>query len=226
MAFDVSKFLALTALIASTGAACSSSEKDDKGSNGGSTGAGTAGKSSAGAPDTSGGGSTAGHSGDEAGAPALGGNGGDAVGGAAEAGGAGGAGGEADTGECLGPLAAGGAGGAGALVEPSLEDLCMDFFTPKCPASIEDFDPTYKVCEGVKERALPAVALKVTECLKALSADDACDGAKVSTCFTSLEGKGCVNPDAATPCASIHANCADVSVDACKKIADLISPDS
>jgi hypothetical protein len=227
MAFDVSKFLALTALIASTGAACSSTDKDKATpGGGGSPAAGTSGSAGqpggqAGAADAGNGGAAAGNAG-EGGAPVAGGVGGESLGGAG-AGGVGGAGG-ADAGECLGSLAVGGAGGADAGVEPSLEGLCMDFFDTVCAGS-EDFAPSYTVCEGVKERGQPAVAVAVADCIKTLSAEDACDDAKVAACFTGLEGKGCANPDAASTCASIKTNCAEVNLASCEKIADLVSPD-
>jgi hypothetical protein len=230
MAFDVSKFLALTVLIAGTGAACSSTDKKDEPAGGagtsGSAGQSSAGKSNnqAGAADAGNGGAAAGSAG-EGGGPAAGGGGAGAGG---ESLGGGGAGGATDTGECLGALALGGAGGAGgAGVEPSLEGLCMDFFDVVCAASPEDYPPSYTVCEGVKERAQPAVAVAVRDCIKALSADDACDGAKVAACFTKLEGKGCANPDGAAACTAIQARegCDTINPASCEKIADLVSPD-
>jgi hypothetical protein len=215
MAFDVSKFLALTALIATTGAACSSTDDKPEGS-AGTTGAGTAGKpGDAGSSSQGGSAASAGQN--------AGGEGGGYAGESSEpelggAGGNGGDGGQAGSEECVGPLL--GAGG-GADVDPSLEGLCLDFWDATCPAS-EDEAPTYKVCEGVKERATPGVAVKVAECLKALSTADACDESKVAACFTSLVGKGCINPDADAACASVHANCGAVTVESCKKTANLV----
>jgi|GEM_PF-5834949 len=223
MAFDVSKFLALTVLIASTAAACSDSDKDTQGSNGGSSGKGTSGN--AGEPAQAGndsvGGAAAGAGGDTTevgGAPAAGAGG--ATLGGAEAGGAGGA---TDVGECLGALAEGGAGGAPA-VDPSLEGLCMDYFDTICAGS-EASAPSYTVCEGVKDRAQPGVAVAVEDCISKLSAADACDYPKVATCLTSLAGKGCANPNSATACATIKTHCDEVDLASCEKIADLVNPD-
>jgi hypothetical protein len=225
MAFDVSKFLALTALIAGTGAACSSTDKDEPAGGAGTSGSAgenSAGKSGnqAGAADAGNGGAAAGSAG-EGGGPAAGGAG---AGGESLAGG--GAGGAPDTGECLGSLALGGAGGAGSGVEPSLEGLCSAFADTVC-AGIEDFAPSYKVCAGVMERAQPAVAVAVADCITALSAEDVCDGPKVAACFSKLEGKGCANPDGAAACTAIQARegCDVINLASCEKIADLVSPD-
>jgi hypothetical protein len=223
MAFDVSKFLALTALIAGTGAACSGTDKEEPGQ-GGTSGSGTsgsAGKSTQGGAGAGVAGAAAGNGGDAGGAPAAG-AGGAALGGA-DAGGAGGAGGAAEVGECLGGLTEGGAGGAPA-VEPSLEGLCMDYFGSVCAGS-EDDPPSYTVCEGVKDRAQPAVAIAVEECISKLSAADACNYAKVAACLTSLAGNGCANPNSATACATIKTHCDQVDVASCEKIADLVNPE-
>jgi hypothetical protein len=226
MAFDVSKFLALTALIASTGAACSGADKEESGK-GGTSGSGTsgdAGKATQGGADNGVGGAAAGNGGDAGDVGGAAGAGGAALGGAAGAGGAG------EVGECLGSLAEGGAGGAGGApaVEPSLEGLCMDYFDVVCAASPEDYAPSYKVCEGVKERGSPAVAVAVEACISALSAADACDGAKVSACFTDLAGQGCKNPASAAACTTIKGRdgCDAVELVGCKKIVDLVGPDS
>jgi hypothetical protein len=224
MAFDVSKFLALTALIATTAASCSSTDSDKEPSKAGSSGTGTsgdAGQSTQGGGGDGVGGAAAGNGGDAVGGAAAG-AGGAALGGA-EAGGAGGAGGEGGAGECLGALPEGGAGGVPA-VEPSLEGLCMDYFDTVCAGS-EDSPPSYTVCEGVKDRAQPGVAVAVEDCISKLSAADACDYPKVAACLTSLAGKGCPNADSATACASIKTNCDEVDVASCKKIADLVNPD-
>ena len=224
MAFDVSKFLALTVLIASTGAACSGTDKDKtEPGDGGAPGAGTAGKSNNAAGDDSGkGGAAAGASGELGGAGAGGasaGAGGESLGGAD----AGGAGGAPEVGECLGALVEGGAGGAPA-VEPSLKGLCMDYFDTVCAGS-EDSAPSYTVCEGVKDRAQPGVAVAVEDCISKLSAADACDYAKVKACLTGLAGKGCANPDSATACTTIKTKCAEVNVASCEKLADLVKPE-
>jgi hypothetical protein len=239
MAFDVSKFLALTALIAATGSACSSNDKDKTTPNeGGSSGnAGSNASGSKGEPGGQAGAAEAGNGGAAGGSAGEGGGniqggageGGARAGGAGEGGGeslaGGGAGGSPDVGECLGSLAAGGAGGAPG-VEPSLEGLCMDFFDVVCPG-IEGDAPSYTVCEGVKARGTSAVAVAVADCIKALSADDACDLAKVHACFTSLEGKGCANPEAATACTTIQAlaGCEAIDLAQCEKVADLVNPE-
>jgi hypothetical protein len=223
MAFDVSKFLALTVLIASTGAACSSTDDKDKAATGGSSGSGTSG--SAGKGNDAGG--------SDANGGAAAGNGGDttAVGGAADAGAggaslggaeAGGAGGTPDLGECVGPLVDAAAGAPS--VDPSLEGLCSDFFSTVCPGSEGDA-PSYTVCAGVRDRAQPGVAVAVADCISKLSATDVCDYAKVTTCLTGLAGKGCANPDSATACATIKTSCAEVNVASCEKLADLVNPD-
>jgi hypothetical protein len=222
MAFDVSKFLALTALIATTGYACSSTDKDkaEPGDGGGAPGtAGVTGKSGdAGAPNGVGGASSD-----------VGGAGGAAVAnGGADLGGAslGGEGGQGVVGECIGVLSAGGAGGAAADADPSLEDLCAALYDITCAASAEDLAPADVVCEGVRYSALPAVAIQVADCLKALSAADACDNAKTAACFTDLVGKGCENPDAASACAAIHGTCDEASVTDCVKVANLVNGDN
>lgn len=228
MAFDVSKFLALTVLIASTGAACSGTDDDKESGNGGSSGSGTsgnAGKSTQGGGDGVAG-AAAGNGGDggDVGGAATAGAGGASLGGADVGGaGAGGAGGAPDVGECLGSLAEGGAGGAPA-VEPSLEGLCMDYWDSVCAGS-EDSAPSYTVCEGVKDRAQPGVAVAVEDCISKLSAEDACDYAKVTACLTGLAGKGCANPNSATACTTIKTHCAELTVASCEKIADLVNPD-
>lgn len=227
MAFDVSKFLALTALIATaTGAACSSTNDSPADNGDGAAGSSQSGSGNeAGAPDPGSAGSeSGGGTGDGMGGAGAG-EGGGALGGAPVGGGsAGGEGGVSGSAECLGTPAAGGAGGAGGDVEPSLEDLCMDFFEPKCEASAEDYDPSYKVCEGVKSMGLPVVAMAVASCLKALSVTDACDAAKVAACFTDLVGTGCVAPDTEATCVAINANCDAVSVAKCQEYADLVAP--
>lgn len=226
MAFDVSKFLALTALIASTGAACSGTDSDEEPSKGGSSGSGTsgdAGQSTQGGGNDGVGGAAAGNGGDAGNlGGAAGGVGGESLGGT-EAGGAAGAGGSADFGECLGELAEGGAAGAPA-VDPSLEGLCSDYFSTICPGSEEDA-PSYTVCAGVRDRAQPGVAVAVADCISKLSATDACDYAKVTACLTGLAGKGCANADSATACATIKTNCDAVDVASCEKIADLVKPE-
>jgi len=233
MAFDVSKFLALTVLIAGTGAACTAT--DDNEEPGGAGTSGSAGQNSGGKTGNPGGAAGAGNGGAavggaaEGGGPAAGGAGaGGASLGGASLGGAGGAGGSPDVGECLSSLAVGGAGGADSGVEPSLEGLCMDFFDVVCAASPEDYPPSYTVCEGVKERAQPAVGVAVRDCIKALSAEDACDDAKVAACFTSLQGQGCPNPDGAVTCAAMKArtDCDAIDLTTCEKIADLVNPDA
>jgi hypothetical protein len=225
MAFDVSKFLALTALIASTGASCSSTDSDKEPSKGGSSASGSsgdAGQSTQGGGHDGVGGAAAGNGGDAGDVGGAAGAGGAALGGA-EAGGAGGAGGEGGAGECLGALVEGGAGGAPA-VEPSLEGLCMDYFDTVC-AGLEDAAPTYTVCEGVKDRAQPGVAVAVEECISKLSTEDICNYAKVATCLTSLAGQGCPNPNSATACATIKTHCDEIDVASCEKLADLVNPD-
>ncbi len=226
MAFDVSKFLALTALIATTGYACSSTD-DDKAGDGATAGTAGVGKSGdAGAADGVGGGKS--EAGGNGGAlPSNGGATLDNGGASPSNGGAtlGGAGGQADGGECLGMLSAGGAGGAAADADPSLEDLCADLYSVTCAASAEDFAPADIVCEGVRERALPAVAIQVAACLKGLNAAGMCDADESAACFTDLVGQGCENPDAAAACTAIHGNCAAVSVADCVKVANLVGSD-
>ncbi len=223
MAFDVSKFLALTALIATTGYACSSTDKDQPATDdGGAPGtAGVTGKSGdAGAANGVGGGGV--DVGGQGGATLA--EGGAAVGGAVQ-GGQGGQG-VVEVGECLGMLSAGGAGGAAAFVEPSLEDLCNAFYDLVCDGAAEgELAPVFNVCNSVAYRALPAVALKVADCLTALSVLDQCDAAKTSACLTDLFGLGCENPAAPTACTAIHGNCAAVSVADCVKVANLMQDD-
>lgn len=229
MAFDVSKFLALTVLIAGTAAACSGSDKEDNETAGGKAGSSTSGKAGQG-NDASGadaggnGGAAAGGQGGDKTVAGGAGVGGEAIGGA-DAGGAGGAGGAAVVGECLGELAAaGGAGGAG--VEPSLEGLCSDFYQLDC--SDEDIAPSYYVCERTRARTKPAVAVAVADCLSALSAADQCDDAKVSACFEGVKGRGCANAEGAAACAVMKAytDCDAIDLAKCEDIADLISAEA
>lgn len=221
MAFDVSKFLALTVLIAATGAACSGSDdKDNETTDGGEAGSSTSGK--AGQGNDSAGGDAGGAGGASA---ASGGAGGDktAAGAGGESlGGAGGAGGAPEVGECLGSLAEGGAGGEPG-VEPSLEDLCGAFFDT-CPGA-ENLPPSYSACEGVRHHVTPGVAVAFADCITALSTDDQCDEVKVTECFTGLKGRGCTNPGRVAACASITSNCEFVTEAECLSVLDFVSED-
>lgn len=232
MAFDVSKFLALTVLIAGTGAACSSDDKEDP------NGGGSAGKTTAGAPDKGGdaGADNGGAGNGKAGEGSLGGEGGGTStdGGMTSVGGidGGGAGGDGPTEPCLSNallMGEGGAGGAGALdVDPSLEGLCSDLYDIGCPSLEGEQSPAYTICEGIKDKGLTITALTVGECLTALSPADRCDPAKSAACFDNLVGKACVVPDSTEPCEAIHTTCTDepVSVSECRKVADLLNPES
>jgi hypothetical protein len=219
MAFDVSRFLALTVLIAATGAACSGTDdKDNETNDGGEAGSSTSGKAGQGND------SAGGDAGGAGGAAANGGAGGDktAAGAGGESlGGAGGAGG-AEVGECLGSLAEGGAGGEPG-VEPSLEDLCGAFFDT-CPGA-ENLPASYSACEGVRHHVTPGVAVAFADCITALSTDDQCDEVKVTECFTDLRGRGCSNPGGATACVSITGNCELVTEAECLQVLDLVGED-
>lgn len=222
MAFDVSKFLALTVLIAGTGAACSGTDdKDDDNNAGGESGSSTSGKAGQGndAAGADAGGNGGAVAGGEGGGKTAGGAGagGEAVGG-------GGAGGAPIVGECLGPLIVGGAGGAGSDVEPSIEGLCDDLYD-SCP-SAEAPVAGYQLCQGVAYRGTPGVAVAVHDCITELSATDKCDTAKVTACYTDLQGRGCANPGGEAACTSIKANCAAVELADCRKILDLVSEES
>ncbi|HEX2877833.1 MAG TPA: hypothetical protein VHP33_41575 [Polyangiaceae bacterium] len=230
MAFDVSKFLALTVLIAGTGAACSGTDDNDNDSNdGGAAGSSTSGKAGQGndAAGADAGGNGGAAAGGEGGGKTAGGAGagGEAVGGG-DAGGAGGAGGAPVVGECLGSLIVGGAGGAGPDVEPSLEGLCSDFYQLDC--SDEETAPSYYLCESTRNRAQVAVAVAVADCLSALSAADQCDDAKVSACFEGVKGRGCANPDGAAACSVMkgYTGCDAIDQAKCEDIADLINPEA
>jgi hypothetical protein len=238
MAFDVSKFLALTVLIAGTGAACSSEDKEDPDNGGGKPAAGAPDKGDAGSPDTGVGGSGMGKGGEgavggEGGELGLGGvaAGGRAQGGAAQGGtDQGGSGGDSSPDSCISNaelMGEGGAGGATALdVDPSLEGLCMDFFELECPGAEGEYAPAYDVCEGVKLRGLTAVAVRVAECLTALGEAGQCDDAQASACFGELVGKACENTDSTAACTAIRTTCTDEPASAadCKEIANLVDP--
>lgn len=235
MAFDVSKFLALTVLIAGTGASCTAADdKDEPGSAGTAGTAGAAGQNSAGSSSNPGGAAQGGAGGEatgkggEAGGLVVGGaSAGAGVGGAALGGAeTGGAGGAPEVGECLGELAVGGAGGAGGVdLDPSLEGLCSDFYQTDCGDEL--LAPSYTVCAGLKDRAQPGVTVAVADCITALSLADECDSAKAKACFTSVVGKGCANPDSVAACTAIiaRAGCEAVTQANCEKVANLVTPD-
>jgi hypothetical protein len=234
MAFDVSKFLALTVLIAGTGAACSGDDQPDPDNGGGNPAAGSPDKGDAGSPSKGDGGAGNG----KAGEGSLGGEGGEvaaggyATGGSAEGGsGQGGSGGDGSTDTCISNaelMGEGGAGGASALdVDPSLEGLCMGFFQLECPGAEGEYAPAYDVCEGVKLHGLTAVAVRVADCLTALGETGQCDVAQASACFGDLVGKACENPDSTAACEVINTTCTGepVSVAACKQVANLVNAD-
>lgn len=234
MAFDVSKFLALTVLIAGTGASCTAA--DDKDEPGAAGTAGSAGQNSAGSNSNPGGADQGGAGGGEAtgkggeaggfvvgGASAGAGVGGAGLGGAESGGG--GAGGAPEVGECLGELAVGGAGGAGGVdLDPSLEGLCSDFYQTDCGDEL--LPPSYTVCAASKDRDQPAVAVAIADCITALSLTDECDSAKVKACYSGVVGKGCANPDSVAACNDIiaRAGCEAVTQADCEKVANLVNP--
>jgi len=222
MAFDVSKFLALTVVIAAAGASCTVADEKDNEPTGGTAGTSTSGSAGQGndaaGADAGGDGNAAGGNGGAGGVDA----GGAGAGGVA-LGGAGGAGGTPEVGECLGSLAEGGAGGEPG-VEPSLEDLCGAFFDT-CPGA-ENLPASYSACERVRHVVTPGVAVAFADCVAALSTDDQCDKVKVTECLTGLQGRGCANPDGEAACASITSNCELVDATTCGKVLDLVGVDS
>ncbi len=223
MKFDVTKFLALTAVIGSTAAACSTTQVDTDG-NGGTGGSGetdgsvgSGGSSAAGSGGQAGGGGGLAGSGGLAGGGGLAGSGGLAGGGGlAGFGGEGGAGGSEP---CLasGPLVGEGGEGGG---DPGLEGLCSDFYGFDDCAS-ESLNPRYELCESLKSMAEPSVAVTGAECIEALGEADHCNREKIEACATDLVGKACEKPSSATTCVAIHGNCGDVSEADCQAFLDM-----
>jgi hypothetical protein len=64
--------------------------------------------------------------------------------------------------------------------------------------------------------------------LTALSETEQCDGAKATACFDDLIGKACEVSESTAPCEAIQTTCTDgpVAVADCKKVADLVNPET
>jgi hypothetical protein len=225
MTFDVTKFLALTAVLAGAGigaAACSSNGNDGEGENGGS--GGSAGSSSG---SNSGGDSGAAGSSAYAGqGNGLGGEGG-ALGGS----GAGGAGQCAagapsqscnDTGGAsTGGAGAGGEGGAQSCLATDAAyegDPCADIPDTKCDGAEEGFyNPFYDIC-AASGGSNTTVRVAFAECLEGdVCADTA--SAEAAACWSTLAAQACPVEGTAAACTTIVGTCSDgLTAAACTKM--------
>jgi hypothetical protein len=214
MTFDVTKFLALTAVLAGASigaAACSSNSSDDNGDNGGSSG--SAGSSS---------GSNAGGDNSAAGSSAYAGG----TGLAGEGGASGGAGGSnaagADTGgAATAGAGAGGEGGAEAcLADAAFEgDPCADILDTKCDGAEENaYNPFYDLCAASGGTNM-TVRLAFVACLEG----DECAGtaaASAQACWSTAAAKACPKEGAAAACTTMLGTCTDGGLNAadCEKM--------
>jgi len=212
MTFDVSKFLALTALLATAGigtAACSSSNDDSDGS-GGTSGSG--GKSSGGEGGSVDGG--AGNTGGQGGAT-------DGVGGAA--------GGEGGLGGTAGAAAEGGAGGEGAeeCVEndPSYEgDPCADLPDTKCDGAAEDaLNPFSDSCYSTYNTNTNT-RLAYAACLAGKDACDADSADVAAACWSTVAAQACPVEGAAAACTTVVGTCSTgLTTGACTDMLDAVA---
>jgi hypothetical protein len=223
MTFDVSKFLALTALLASASigsAACSSN--DDKDGAGGSSGSGgktTGGSSGAGGKASSG----------------EGGGGSDAVGGNADVGGGGGAeggvGGEGGLGGAAGAAAgAGGAGGEGGnpeclLNDPAYEDdPCADLPDTQCDGAAEgDLNPLRDSCYATYN-ANTNMRAAFYYCLEGKE-ECATDSAEVAaSCWSQIASLSCGVEGAAATCTAVVGTCnTGLTTQTCTNMLDTVA---
>lgn len=209
MTFDVTKFLALTAVLAGASigaAACSSNSNDDNGDNGGSSGsAGSSSGSNAGGDNNNGAGSSA-YAGQSNG---LGGEGGALGGSGGAAGGANTAG--ADTGgAATAGAGSGGEGGAEAcLADAAFEgDPCADILDTKCDGAEEGFyNPFYDLCwasggSNMTVRLAFAACLEGDECAETAAAS-------AQACWSAAASNACPKEGAAAACTTMLGTCTD-----------------
>lgn len=208
MTFDVTKFLALTAVLAGASigvSACSDSNKDDTETNGGT--AGTGGESSAG--ETSVGGSPS----NAAGSSAQTNDGGVAGEGGATVGVAGGAGG--DDGGLVGGAAgatAGGAGGEGGaeaclMTDAAYEgDPCATIPETQCDGAEEGSLNAFADTCAASWGANTAVRLAFADCFEGdVCAETA--AADAAACWRAAAAKACPFEAAATLCTTVVGTC-------------------
>ena len=207
--FEVNKFLALTAALATAAAAaagCSSTDKkavqdaggmaNDAGS-GGAADDGKAGESAGGVTNAAG---TAGAAGsNEGGAAGFG------------EGGAAGSPGEA----CIADLV--GAGGAADEAGP-----CDVWYAPDAPDCGNEIVLAGEVCYDLASVARPAVVARFNACATAL---DSCVAKNVYACAQNLVDKGCAQDTTAVACTQIASTCKDTPLSDCAAVLDLASPD-
>lgn len=208
MTFDVSKFLALTGLLASASivsAACSSTDDDD--GSGGS--GGTAGKSSGGSASAGKSGSGDGGVGAAANEAGAGNSGGSGEGGAqGNEGGLGGLGGAAGGAEAGGAGAGGGGSGECLPHDPSYEDdPCLEVPDLKCDGADEGArNPFYDSCQALYRANINAQVAYV-QCLEGKD-ECATDSAEVAAdCWSQVAARTCPVEGAADVCTTVVGTC-------------------
>jgi len=203
MKFDVAKFLALTAVLASSGgvaAGCSDTDGGETDSQAGSSS--SAGESNKGGSSTGGSSTQVGGADGQAGESVAGANG---ANGGAQAGGAGGA-------ATNGGEASGGAGGAGIqclLHDPSVESPCADA-GPQTDCATEDVNAFLGHCSNLL--FVPSVEVQngiIADFLQCgLDATiDPCSTVDAAACWRAARGKGCTTDEVTTACESIATLC-------------------
>jgi hypothetical protein len=228
MTFDVSKFLALTALLAGAGvgtAACSSDSND------GAASGGTGGKGgTASGGSNSHAGSSSDNQGGHGGQVPEGGAAG-SLNGAGEGGAAAGAGGAAG-GSVGGAGGATGEAGAGGATEcfahdPSYEnDPCADLPVTDCDAATEGLlNPYYDTCSK-SGNANSAARIKYADCVLAEDANECDVGAPqvAADCWAEAVVNLCPVEGAATACAAVVGTCSTgLSADTCTKMLNTLA---
>jgi hypothetical protein len=228
MTFDVTKFLALTAVLAgaSIGAgACSSSSNDGEGDTGGSSGSSGSSSGSNAGGDNSAAGSSA-YAGQSSGLGGEGGAGGTSSGGAGLCAysGESGRGNCDDTGGASPGGAGAGSGGEGggeSCLAPDAAfegDPCADVPDTKCDGAEENFyNPFYDIC-AASGGSNTSVRLAFAECLEG----DVCAAtaaASATECWSTLAARACPVEGAAAACATIVDTCSDgLTAEACTKM--------
>lgn len=231
MTFDVTKFLALTAVLAGASigaAACSSSDKDGEGDNGGSSGSSGSSSGSNAGGDNSAAGASA-YAGQSSGLGGEGGAGGSNAGGAGLCAYAGesGRGNCDDTGGASPGGAGAGSGGEGGAQSCLATDAayegapCADIPDTKCDGAEENFyNPFYDMCEA-SSGTNTAVRLEFIACLQG---DECAETAAASaqTCWSTAAAKACPVEGAPAVCTTILGTCVDGGLDAadCTKMLD------
>ena len=220
MKFEVNKFLALTAALATAAAAaagCSATDKkavDDVGGAGNTAGA-------SGAPDE---GKAGASEGGETSAGGQAGEGG--AGGSLTEGGAGGSfaeGGAAGGSnfECIGELV--GAGGAADEGAPGPCEFWYGLSAPDCGGEL---NPPGDLCYDLNAYTRPAVVAAFNDCAKALSNNSQCAEQTVYGCATQLVGMGCKQDTTADACALVATLCTDTALSNCPGVMNLANADA